>query len=96
MVASVSPYESRLEEIVRRRREIDAFEAEWLTLIGEYDRSGEWQSDGHGSAAAALRAACRMTAGEAARPSGSPSGCSICRTRPPRLPMGASPARMRL
>jgi hypothetical protein len=65
MVASVSLYESRLEEIVRRRREIDAFEAEWLTLIGEYDRSGEWQSDGHGSAAAAVRAACRMTAGEA-------------------------------
>src|SRR4051794_40171333 len=65
MVAAVSPFESRLEEIVRRRREIDAAEAEWLALIGEYHRSGEWHSDGHGSAAAAVRAACRMTGSEA-------------------------------
>jgi len=56
MVAAVSPFESRLEEIVRRRREIDAFEAEWFALVGEYDRSGEWQADGHASAAAAVRA----------------------------------------
>jgi hypothetical protein len=40
MVAAVSPFDSRLEEIVRRRREIDAFEAEWFALVGEYDRSG--------------------------------------------------------
>jgi hypothetical protein len=65
MVAAVSPFESRLEEIVRRRREIDAFEAEWFFLVGEYDRSGEWQADGHASAAAAVRAGCRMSSGEA-------------------------------
>ncbi len=65
MAVAVSPFESRLEEIVRRRREIDAFEAEWVALVGEYDRSGEWRSDGHGSAAAAMRAGCRMTNGEA-------------------------------
>jgi hypothetical protein len=31
-----------LEEIAELRRSIDALEAEWLALVAEYDRSGEW------------------------------------------------------
>jgi hypothetical protein len=49
----------------KRRREVDAAEAEWLGEIGEYDRSGDWAIDGYLNAAAALRDVCRMDAGVA-------------------------------
>ena len=57
--------ESRLEGLGRDRRELDQLEAEWLFRVGEYVRSHEWQTDGHGSAAAAIAKQCRMTGGAA-------------------------------
>ena len=54
LLGALSLLESRLEESVRRRREMDAFGAEWLALVGDYDRSDEWRADGHQSAAAAV------------------------------------------
>jgi hypothetical protein len=53
-------------ELVAMRRRMDAFEGEWLALVAEYDRSGEWQAAGYLSAAAALRHLCRMDRGVAA------------------------------
>jgi hypothetical protein len=38
-----------------------------LRAVREFDRSCEWQADGHVSAAAALRAKCRMSYGQARR-----------------------------
>lgn len=40
-------------------------EAEWLTELADYDRSGDWAIDGYLSAAAALRTLCRMDPGVA-------------------------------
>jgi hypothetical protein len=65
MAAASEVLESRLEQIVRRRREVDAEEAELITLIGEYTRSGDWQADGYLSAAAALANQCRMSRADA-------------------------------
>ena len=56
-----------LESIVRGRRELDALEAQWLFMAGEYARSGEWQADGFLSAAAAIQKRCHMNADEARR-----------------------------
>jgi len=61
MFALAEQPETRLQGIARRRRELDAMEAEWLALVDDYDRSGDWWDDGFGSAAAAMRAECRMT-----------------------------------
>jgi hypothetical protein len=66
MFAVPLPSETPLEALARRRRELDAAEAEWVAMVSEYDRSGQWYDEGHHSAAGALRAACRMT-GRAAR-----------------------------
>jgi hypothetical protein len=55
-----------LDVIKKKRQEIDALEAEWLAMVREYDRAGEWRADGYLSAAAALRDACKMTTGTAA------------------------------
>jgi hypothetical protein len=63
VAVAIKPFESRLEEIIRRREELDALEAEWVGLVGEYDRSGEWAADGFLSATAGLRTRCRMTHG---------------------------------
>ena len=65
MVAAVRIDESRLAGLARDRRELDQLEAEWLFRVGEYVRSCEWQTDGHGSAAAAIAKQCRMTRGAA-------------------------------
>jgi Domain of unknown function (DUF222) len=46
------------ETIVKKRKAIDALEAEWLADVAEYDRSGAWQTDGHFGTAAALRHMC--------------------------------------
>jgi hypothetical protein len=51
--------------LARKRREIDALEAEWLEMVAEYDRSGAWRTDGYESAAAAVQAVCRCTRGVA-------------------------------
>ncbi len=55
-----------LDVLKKKRQEIDALEAEWLTMVRAYDRSGAWRADGYLSAAAALRAACNMNRGTAA------------------------------
>ena len=44
-----------LEGIVRGRCELDALEAQWLFMVGEYTRSGAWPADGFLSAAAAIQ-----------------------------------------
>jgi Domain of unknown function (DUF222)/HNH endonuclease len=54
-------FASLLDELAARRQEIEKLEAQWLTKVAAYDRSGEWDLDGHASAAGALRTACRMT-----------------------------------
>src|SRR5690348_2106340 len=53
------------DRIVELRRRMDALEGEWLALVAEYDRSGEWQAE-YLSAAHALRDLCRMDRGTAA------------------------------
>ena len=53
MVAESSGDESGWR-IARGRRELDQLEAQWLFMVGEYARSGEWQADGFVSAAAAI------------------------------------------
>jgi len=54
-----------LECIVRGRRELDAMEAQWLSMVGEYTKSGAWQADRYVSAAAAIQQRCNMNAGAA-------------------------------
>ena len=54
-----------LAELAAARRALDAQEAEWLKKVAEYDRSGDWGSDGFLNAASALRATCRMDQGVA-------------------------------
>jgi hypothetical protein len=53
-------------ELLEMRRRMEALEGQWLALVAEYDRSGEWQASGFVSAAAALRHLCRMDTGVAA------------------------------
>jgi Domain of unknown function (DUF222)/HNH endonuclease len=65
MVAGVRGFESRLDGLVRGRRELDQYEAQWLFMVGEYARSGAWQADGFLSAAAAIQQRCNMNAGAA-------------------------------
>ena len=48
------------ETLVKKRKAIDALEAEWLADVAEYDRSGAWQTDGHFGTAAALRHLCHI------------------------------------
>ncbi len=55
-----------LEVLKKKRKEIEALEAEWLAMVREYDRSGAWRADGYLSAAAAVRDACNMNRGTAA------------------------------
>jgi 5-methylcytosine-specific restriction protein A len=55
-----------LAQIAARRREIDAFEAEWLAMVAAYDRSGRAHVDGYLGVAAALRDACHIDPGVAA------------------------------
>jgi hypothetical protein len=55
------------ESLVKKRRALDALEAEWLADVAEYDRSGAWQTDGYGSAASALRHVCHVDHGTAHR-----------------------------
>ena len=55
-----------VELLAKRRRELDAHEAEWLRDLAEYDRSGDWAIDKYQNAASALQHACRMTHGVAA------------------------------
>jgi hypothetical protein len=54
-----------LEAIVRGRRELDAMEAQWLSMVGEYTSSGAWQADRFVTAAAAIQQRCHMNAGAA-------------------------------
>jgi len=51
--------------IARRRRELDAQEAEWLRAVAEFERSDDWRADGYANAASAIRHACRMNPGVA-------------------------------
>ncbi len=54
-----------VESLAAKRRAVDALEAEWLVQVAEYDRSHDWTLDGSLSAAASIRAACRMDHGVA-------------------------------
>jgi 5-methylcytosine-specific restriction protein A len=54
------------EALAELRRRMDALEGEWLALVAEFDRSGEWEAAGYLSAASALRQVCRMDTGRAA------------------------------
>jgi hypothetical protein len=54
-----------LRELAEERRALDAAEAEWLTMVAAYDRSGAWRADGYESVAAALRDACHFSSGVA-------------------------------
>jgi hypothetical protein len=51
--------------LAKRRKEVDALEAQWLADVGEYDRSGDWSIDGFLSAASAIATTCRMDHGVA-------------------------------
>ena len=55
----------RLERVAEIRRKIDALEGDWLALVAEYDRSGEWYESGFLTTAASRRHACRMNASQA-------------------------------
>src|ERR1700690_82543 len=67
MDTEVRGFGSRLDGLARGRRELDALEAQWLFMAGEYARSGEWQADGVLSAAAAIQNRCHMNADAARR-----------------------------
>ena len=62
-----------MDEIEVGFREHEAAMAALLVKVAEYDRSGEWSMDGFLSAAAALRARCRMNVGVAPTTSGTGS-----------------------
>ena len=64
MVAAVA-FGSGLAGLADGRREVDQLEAQWFAQVGAYDRSYEWRSDGHSSAAAAIAKRCRMNPGTA-------------------------------
>ncbi len=53
------------ELIGKKRRAIDAAEADWLNDVLDYDRSGDWRIDNFANAAAGVRAVCHMTSGVA-------------------------------
>jgi hypothetical protein len=63
----VGVFESRLDGLVRGRRELDALESQWLFMVGEYARSGDCQADGFLTAAAAIQQRCHMDADAARR-----------------------------
>src|SRR5262249_8253526 len=63
MFALVGSAETLLGRIARRRREIDAMEAEWITVVAEFERSDAW--NGFRSPACALASACHITEGAA-------------------------------
>ena len=92
MVAAVRIDESRLAGLARDRRELDQLEAEWLFRVGDYVRSHEWQTDGHGSAAAAIAKQCRMTRGAARAAVRLAQRLQISPRPRPRSPPGRSPA----
>src|SRR5689334_21835715 len=48
------------KSLVEGRRRLDAGEAEWLGWLVEFDRAGEWASDGHLSCIAWLVDHCGM------------------------------------
>jgi hypothetical protein len=52
-----------MEAIRTKREALDAGTAEWLTMVGAYDRSEAWRLDGYWSAAAALADVCRRAEG---------------------------------
>src|SRR5437868_1641737 len=54
-----------LDLLVKKRRELDAAEAAWLSDVAEYDRSGDCTIDKFQSAAVALRHACNIDSGVA-------------------------------
>ena len=54
----------RVAELSRQRAALDA---EWLTAIADYDRSGDWATDGFANTASAVRSASRSTYGAARR-----------------------------
>jgi hypothetical protein len=54
-----------LELLAKKRRELDALEAEWLREVAAFDRSGDWRVDGYLNSAVAIRTACRMNEGVA-------------------------------
>ena len=56
-----------VELLAKKRRELDAAEAEWLHAVAEYDRSHDWQIDNFPSAASALRHTCNLDDGVAHR-----------------------------
>jgi hypothetical protein len=49
-----------LVDLATERRALDAAEAAWLARVGEYHDAGMWDTDGFGSAAAALGASCHL------------------------------------
>ncbi|MCK9897367.1 DUF222 domain-containing protein [Frankia sp. AgB32] len=48
------------QSVVELRRLVDATDALWIRLLGEFDRRELWQPDGARSAAAWLRRECRL------------------------------------
>jgi Domain of unknown function (DUF222) len=54
-----------LDSLVSERQALDASEAAWIHEVGEYDRSGQWCTDGYLNAAAALREHCHLDPGVA-------------------------------
>ena len=60
MAAVSDLFETALDELARERCELDAHEAAWIALVGEYDRSCQYQTDGFLTTVAALRNRCRM------------------------------------
>jgi hypothetical protein len=56
-----------LLEIEAEHRDLEARMAAWLGKLADYDRTGQYGTDGFASAAVALRAACRMNPGVAHR-----------------------------
>ena len=65
MDTEVRACSAMLDTVARGRREADAIEAQWLSIVGEYTKSGVWQGDGYVSAAAAIQQRCNMNAGAA-------------------------------
>src|SRR5581483_3335004 len=50
-----------LDDVAAARVRADAAEAEFVTMVAAYDRSGRWHGDGFASAAAAVRHRCHVT-----------------------------------
>ena len=60
MAAVSDLFETALDELARERCELDAHEAAWIAMVGEYDRSRQFEVDGFLTTVAALRNRCRM------------------------------------